>query len=76
MGTNVFWGDAVFGAATVNGERLERVATVEVLATRKRVSCEYDNDGGECGGSGGSGDAAGAGLLCAGEPGGGRADGV
>ena len=31
MGTNVFWGDAVFGAAVVNGERLERVATVEVF---------------------------------------------
>ena len=31
MGTNVFWGDAAFGAATVNGERLERVATVEVF---------------------------------------------
>ena len=31
MGTNVFWGDVVFGAAVVNGERLERVATVEVF---------------------------------------------
>jgi len=31
MGTNVFWGDAAFGAAMVNGERLERVATVEVF---------------------------------------------
>jgi hypothetical protein len=31
MGTNVFWGDVVFGAATVTGERLERVATVEVF---------------------------------------------
>ncbi len=31
MGTNVFWSDAVFGAVTVNGERLERVATVEVF---------------------------------------------
>src|SRR5438128_1374975 len=41
--------------------------------TRKRVNCEYD---GEFSGSGGSGDAAGAGLLCAGEPGGGGADGV
>ena len=40
MGTNVFWGDVVFGAAVVNGERLERVATVEVFATRKRVSYE------------------------------------
>jgi hypothetical protein len=32
MATNVFWGDAVFGAALVNGERLERVATVEVFS--------------------------------------------
>jgi hypothetical protein len=32
MATNVFWGDAAFGAATVNGERLERVATVEVFS--------------------------------------------
>jgi hypothetical protein len=31
MGTNVFWGDVVFGASTVTGERLERVATVEVF---------------------------------------------
>jgi hypothetical protein len=31
LGTNVFWGDVAFGAATVNGERLERVATVEVF---------------------------------------------
>ncbi|WP_353070052.1 hypothetical protein RBB75_07475 [Tunturibacter empetritectus] len=31
MGTNVFWGDAAFGAAVVNGERLERVAVVEVF---------------------------------------------
>jgi hypothetical protein len=31
MGTNVFWGDAAFGAAVVNGERLERVATVVVF---------------------------------------------
>ena len=31
MGTQVFWGDVVFGAATVQGERLERVATVEVF---------------------------------------------
>ena len=30
--TNVFWGDAVFGAEAVNGERLERVATVEVFS--------------------------------------------
>jgi hypothetical protein len=32
MATNVFWGDAVFGATVVNGERLERVATVEVFS--------------------------------------------
>jgi hypothetical protein len=32
MATNVFWGDAVFGGAVVNGERLERVATVEVFS--------------------------------------------
>jgi len=31
MGTNVFWGDVVFAGSTVNGERLERVATVEVF---------------------------------------------
>jgi hypothetical protein len=31
MATNVFWGDVVFGAVVVNGERLERVATVEVF---------------------------------------------
>ena len=32
MGTNVFWGDAVFGAVTKTGERVERVATVEVFS--------------------------------------------
>ncbi|MEI9980792.1 MAG: hypothetical protein WDN23_17685 [Edaphobacter sp.] len=32
MATNVFWGDAVFGATVVKGERLERVATVEVFS--------------------------------------------
>ncbi len=32
MGTNFFWGDVSFGAAIVAGERLERVATVEVFA--------------------------------------------
>ena len=32
MATNVFWGDAVFGATVVDGERLERVATVEVFS--------------------------------------------
>jgi hypothetical protein len=31
LGTRVFWGDVAFGAAMVNGERLERVATVEVF---------------------------------------------
>jgi hypothetical protein len=32
MGTKVFWGDVVFGAAVVENERLERVATVDVFA--------------------------------------------
>jgi len=32
MGTNIFWSDAVFGKTVVNGERLERVATVEVFS--------------------------------------------
>ena len=32
MATNVFWGDVVFGATVVDGERLERVATVEVFS--------------------------------------------
>jgi hypothetical protein len=32
MATNVFWGDAVFAATVMNGERLERVATVEVFS--------------------------------------------
>ncbi len=32
MGTSIFWGDAVFGAATADGERLRRVATVDVFA--------------------------------------------
>ena len=31
MGTNLFWGDVAFGAATVTAERVERVATVEVF---------------------------------------------
>lgn len=31
MATNVFWGDATFGAVTVTDERLERVAAVEVF---------------------------------------------
>jgi hypothetical protein len=32
MATNVFWGDVTFGAAVADGERLERVATVEVFS--------------------------------------------
>ena len=32
MGTSVFWGDVSFGAATLDGERLRRVATVDVFA--------------------------------------------
>jgi hypothetical protein len=32
MATNVFWSDAAFGAALADGERLERVATVEVFS--------------------------------------------
>jgi hypothetical protein len=32
MGTNVFWSDAAFGPVVVNGERMERVATVEVFS--------------------------------------------
>jgi hypothetical protein len=35
MGTNVFWGDVVFGAVVVKGERLERVATVAVFCYRE-----------------------------------------
>ena len=31
METNVFWGDVAFGPALIVGERLERVATVEVF---------------------------------------------
>jgi hypothetical protein len=31
MGTNVFWGDVAFGAAVVTGERVERMAAVEVF---------------------------------------------
>ena len=31
MATNVFWNDAAFGATVANGERLQRVATVEVF---------------------------------------------
>jgi hypothetical protein len=32
MGTNVFWSDPIFGDAAMVGERLERTATVQVLA--------------------------------------------
>jgi hypothetical protein len=32
MATNVFWGDVAFGPVKVDGERLERVATVEVFS--------------------------------------------
>jgi hypothetical protein len=31
MATNVFWADATFGPTVVNGERLERAATVAVF---------------------------------------------
>jgi hypothetical protein len=31
MGTNVFWGDVAFGTVAVDGERVERVANVEVF---------------------------------------------
>ena len=31
MATNVFWGDATFDAAAVTGERLERIAALEVF---------------------------------------------
>jgi hypothetical protein len=30
--TNVFWGDAQFGALAADGEQLERVATVDVYS--------------------------------------------
>jgi len=32
MSTNVWWGDVVFGEATVEGERLKRTATVQVMS--------------------------------------------
>jgi hypothetical protein len=32
MATNVFWSDVAFAAAVADGERLERVATVEVFS--------------------------------------------
>lgn len=32
MATNIFWGDAVFSNVAINGERLERVATVVVFS--------------------------------------------
>ena len=31
LATNIFWGDPVFGPAIITGERVERVATVEVF---------------------------------------------
>lgn len=31
MATNIFWGDVAFGAAVTTGERLERVATIELF---------------------------------------------
>jgi hypothetical protein len=35
MGTNVFWADPVFGAASTVGERMERTATVQVFANQE-----------------------------------------
>lgn len=32
MGTNIFWSDVAFGKTVVNGERLERVATIQVYS--------------------------------------------
>ena len=32
VSTNVWWGDVVFGAVTVEGERLKRTATVQVMS--------------------------------------------
>lgn len=32
MGTNIFWSDAVFGKTAAKGERVERVATIEVYS--------------------------------------------
>ena len=32
MATNIFWGDAAFGAVTTAGERVERMATVEIFS--------------------------------------------
>ena len=32
MNTNVWWGDVVFGAVKVEGERLKRTATVQVMS--------------------------------------------
>src|ERR1700678_159324 len=45
-------------------------------ATRKQVSCECDNNGGECGGGSGSGDTASAGVLRSGGPSGWGANSV
>jgi len=36
MATNIFWGDVGFGAVTSTGERVERVATVEVFSYQER----------------------------------------
>jgi hypothetical protein len=32
MSTNIFWGDVIFGNLTVNNERIERTATVDVFS--------------------------------------------
>lgn len=32
MATNIWWGDVVFGAATVKGERISRTAMVQVMS--------------------------------------------
>ena len=32
LGTNVFWGDLEFGALTMTGEELQRIATVDVYS--------------------------------------------
>jgi hypothetical protein len=36
MTTNLFWGEVTFGTVTVRGERVERVATVEVFSYLER----------------------------------------
>ena len=35
MATNIFWGDLTFDSVTVNGERLERTATIDVFTYRE-----------------------------------------